>query len=395
MICSSCHQETTLVRVGSSDYCRRCQARQTGTPTPAATAPASRSMDIRPQKRATAATSLHSRTTTPGGHRVLDLRQAANSHDHTESAHPHSLAEARTAAIANQPAVVPVHESAASAPKITAHRDKVAHHQERYERAKEISRSQHIAKFGHHLSASTPEPASTTAAEATEVATASALPANPATEPFARFEDRFADHFAPSHEPAAQPETELPAHVATHHEAMRRLAPAPHATANTHSNGNAPWRNLSGPRTSQVMAVAAIVAIMGGYIWLQNYPKLAIKSASQQAGIQASLPGYVPSSYSLDNTDTKPGLITFSFKSPSQGEALTIAQKRTAWDSSSLLDNYIAKQAANYSAVEGQGLTIYLYGQNQAAWINHGVLYQISGAGRLSRDQVLKIAYSL
>lgn len=384
MICSSCHQETTLVRVGSSDYCRRCQARQTGTPTLAATAPANRSMDIRPQKRAAAATSLHSRTTTPSGHRVLDLRQAAGNHDHAPAAHPHSLAEARTAAIADQPAVVATHEAATTVPKITAHRDKVAHHQERFERAKGISRSQHIAKFGHHLTDETP----------TEVTTdVSALPANPATESFSRFEDRFADNFAPSPEPAAQPETELPAHVATHHEAMRRLAPAPHASANTNAANT--WRNLNGPRTSQVMAITAIIAIMGGYIWLQNYPKLAIKSASQQAGLQASLPGYVPSSYSLANTDTQPGLITFSFKSPSQSETLAIQQKRTAWDSSSLLDNYIAKETSNYSAVEGQGLTIYLYGQNQAAWINHGVLYQISGAGRLSRDQVLKIAYSL
>jgi hypothetical protein len=134
---------------------------------------------------------------------------------------------------------------------------------------------------------------------------------------------------------------------------------------------------------------------MGGYIWLHNYPKLALQNASNQAGVSASLPGFLPSSYNLATTSTAPGLVTLSFTSPSLPDVLKIAQHRTTWDSSSLLDNVVAKQADDYSAVHGQGLTIYLFGQNQAAWVNHGIWYSIEGASKLSREQILRIAYSL
>jgi hypothetical protein len=95
------------------------------------------------------------------------------------------------------------------------------------------------------------------------------------------------------------------------------------------------------------------------------------------------------------NTETTPGLVTLSFNSPSATETLKIAQAKTDWDSSSLLDNFIIKNTDDYTTVQGQGLTIYLWGNNQAAWVNHGVRYSIEGAARLSREQILKIAYSL
>jgi hypothetical protein len=149
------------------------------------------------------------------------------------------------------------------------------------------------------------------------------------------------------------------------------------------------------PGGSRVLTTVAAVTIMAGYVWFQNYPKLAIESAGSRAGMTATLPSYLPSSYNLSRTDTGPGLVTLSFASPSSPDTLTIAQHRTTWDSNSLLDNYISKQTDDYATVEGQGLTIYLYNNNQAAWVNHGVWYSIEGASRLSREQVLKIAYSL
>jgi hypothetical protein len=134
---------------------------------------------------------------------------------------------------------------------------------------------------------------------------------------------------------------------------------------------------------------------MGSYIWLQNYPKLAIQNASNQAGVSASLPSYLPSSYNLSSTKTSPGQVSLSFSSPGAPDILKIDQHRTTWDSSSLLDNVVAHQTDDYSTVQGQGLTIYIFGQNQAAWVNHGIWYSIAGAAKLSRDQILKIAYSL
>lgn len=143
------------------------------------------------------------------------------------------------------------------------------------------------------------------------------------------------------------------------------------------------------------MATVAAIAIMASYIWLQNYPKLAIQAAGNQAGLAATLPGYLPSSYVLDHTDSTPGLVTLDFTSPSAPETLKISQHRTTWDSGSLLDNFVAKNTDDYGTVQGQGLTIYLFNNNQATWVNHGIWYSIEGASRLSREQILKIAYSL
>ena len=151
-----------------------------------------------------------------------------------------------------------------------------------------------------------------------------------------------------------------------------------------------------GPRALSVAAAAFAVLIMGGYIWLQNYPKLAIRVAGNKAGIQASIPVYVPSSYNLSGPITySPGQITLTFTSTGSNNRLTIAERKTQWDSSSLLENYVSRKTKDYLAVQNQGLTIYLYGGNQASWVNRGIWYSIEGDTQISREQVLKIASSL
>jgi hypothetical protein len=135
---------------------------------------------------------------------------------------------------------------------------------------------------------------------------------------------------------------------------------------------------------------------MGGYIWTQNYPKMSFHVAASKAGLEATLPGYLPASYHQSGpVSYQPGEITLNFASAGANEPLKITQRKTDWDSNSLRENYVSKQTDNYLAVQGQGLTIYMYNSNQASWVNHGVWYQINGVSQLGREQVLKIAYSL
>lgn len=178
----------------------------------------------------------------------------------------------------------------------------------------------------------------------------------------------------------------VPAAAAAHHE------PAP----NPHSTASKPKRRLAiTPAHGRVLATVTAVAIMAGYVWLHNYPKLALQAANGRAGLSASLPAYMPSSYNLAHTDTGPGLVSLTFESPATIDKLKIDQTRTDWDSSSLLENYVVKNSDDYTTVQGQGLTIFVFGQNQATWVNRGIWYSIQGATKLSREQVLKIAYSL
>jgi hypothetical protein len=257
------------------------------------------------------------------------------------------------------------HATPAAPPQSTANTRHQAHFTDRFARAKTVERSPQIQRFN---SARLPSP-------------------HPDT-----------------HHQTVSLGPELPNHAVTQHAAMAKLAatapaPAPVTPAKpkAHRPVSSGWRphlKLS-PNAQRTATVAAAVAIMGGYIWFQNYPKLALHNANSQAGISASLPAYLPSSYNLKHTTVKPGAVTLSFFSPSSDEALKIAQTRTDWDSSSLLDNYVAQRADDYATVQNQGLTIYLFNNNQATWVNHGLWYSIEGASRLSREQILKIAYSL
>jgi hypothetical protein len=180
----------------------------------------------------------------------------------------------------------------------------------------------------------------------------------------------------------------LPNSALTHHEALSRIVQTlPAINRDPHRNRR--------PTGRQTATVIAILLIMSGYIWLQNAPKLAVQSAASRAGVSASLPGYMPSSYQLKSTTTAPGLVTVSFESPSSDQPLTITQQHTSWDSSSLLDNFVTKQGNDYTTLSGEGLTVYLFGSNQASWVNHGIWYSITGTGHLGRDQIMKIVYSL
>lgn len=144
------------------------------------------------------------------------------------------------------------------------------------------------------------------------------------------------------------------------------------------------------------MAATLAIMVMGGYIWLNNFNTMSLKSASKKAGIQASLPAYMPNSYSMAGpVSYGQGFVTFDFKSPNSNTPLTITQRRTSWDSAALLQMYVHPKSSSYVSVANQGLTIYLYNNNQATWVNKGLQYVISGDTRLSREQVLKIAESL
>lgn len=146
------------------------------------------------------------------------------------------------------------------------------------------------------------------------------------------------------------------------------------------------------------LASALVVfTLMIGFVWMQNAPKWSFQSAAQQAGIQASLPTYLPSSYAQIGKPTiKPGEVTLNYNGPSATRPLVITQKRTDMDAGSLRDSHVSQKSDNYQAIPGQGLTVYLYeAGNVATWVNHGVWYTVTGAATLGRDQILKIAYGL
>lgn len=146
-----------------------------------------------------------------------------------------------------------------------------------------------------------------------------------------------------------------------------------------------------------VGAAALAVIIMGGYIWVNNYNNLSIRTASQRAGIVASLPHYTPSNYKLDGPISYgTGFVSFNLKNNKDSDKLiAVIQRKSDWNSASLLELYVTPKTKDYVAVNSQGLKIYLYGEGQATWVNRGLQYVVQANSSLSRDQIVKMAQSL
>ncbi|HEX7260148.1 MAG TPA: hypothetical protein VF272_04435 [Candidatus Saccharimonadia bacterium] len=203
----------------------------------------------------------------------------------------------------------------------------------------------------------------------------------------------------PPHPALARPEPNpLPNAVKANVGSLAATTPAPVPTpesSDLQQALKAAKSSTTVPMVTKVAAAIATIGVMSGLIWLQNAPKLAFHNAAAKAGIDASLPTYIPSSYrQIGPTNTSNGRISINFTNASSETPLSIVQRRTNWDSNSLRENYVSRQTANFLAVQGQGLVIYL-DDDQANWVNHGIWYQIIGTSKLGREQVLKIAYGL
>lgn len=144
------------------------------------------------------------------------------------------------------------------------------------------------------------------------------------------------------------------------------------------------------------IVVASLVAILLiSFAVYVSIPVLSIKVASASAGISATYPEYKPDGYRLD------GFITFSdnqvkikFRANTGNSYFEIKQVKSSWDSSALKDKVIKDSNNEFLVTEQNGLTIYTYDGN-AAWVNHGILYTITGNAPLSNSQLQHIATSL
>jgi hypothetical protein len=145
--------------------------------------------------------------------------------------------------------------------------------------------------------------------------------------------------------------------------------------------------------TAVVMTVIGL-SLMGLFLWQSNYPDISIKLASLRAGLTASVPSFVPNGWSKAQ-DVKTSDGGLSYELVKDGRKLKIEQQRTDWDSQAVLEQYVLARTPDYLAMQAQGLTIYMYEGNQAAWVNQGTLYTISGDHGVEQDDIIRMATSL
>jgi hypothetical protein len=151
----------------------------------------------------------------------------------------------------------------------------------------------------------------------------------------------------------------------------------------------------SGPArpTAVVMTVIGLV-LLGAFLWQANATDIQVKLASLRAGLTASVPGFVPGGWSkAQSLQASEGGV--SYELVKDGKALKIEQQKTDWDSQAVLEQYVLKRSTDYLALQSQGLTIYMFGDNQAAWVNQGTLYTLSGDHGIEQDDIIRMATSL
>lgn len=155
-------------------------------------------------------------------------------------------------------------------------------------------------------------------------------------------------------------------------------------------------RGLRWSKRFTIVTAIFAVLIIGAYLTYVNIPSISVGFAASQAGIDATYPQYKPDGYHLSQPVTySTGTVTLKFKSNSDDSQYSIIQTRSSWDSSAVLTNIVKKAAGdNYITTQESGLTIYSY-NNNATWVNGGILYTIESNAPLSGEQVRHIATSL
>lgn len=152
-----------------------------------------------------------------------------------------------------------------------------------------------------------------------------------------------------------------------------------------------------GRRTGLKLALIIIAVVAASvYVAWQKFPQLSVKLAGSRAHISASVPSYEPEGYKLVSpASADNGAVLMRYTAAEEGQTYEITQKQSDLTSSSLAQT-IVPAGAQVQTTQVGGTTVYIYGQNNdAAWVNNGVLYTITNRAQLNSDQIIKIVQGL
>jgi hypothetical protein len=150
------------------------------------------------------------------------------------------------------------------------------------------------------------------------------------------------------------------------------------------------------PKIAAVCAGFIAVLLIGGFLAYQKVPSVAIRIAAGSAGFNGHLPNSIPSGYGFKGPiEFSKGVISLNYHSASDQKKFTITQKPTTWTSDSLLTNYLIATKARYQTYRDKGLTVFVFNEGNATWVDKGIWYNLTGEGALSSDQILTIAGSM
>jgi hypothetical protein len=175
------------------------------------------------------------------------------------------------------------------------------------------------------------------------------------------------------------------AHATSHQE-----RPPKESTLRSAKRGGKKHRRVLG-----FAGAAVAFLLMCSFVAYQNKANIQLQVASAKAGFSASVPLYKPAGYNMGKLAYSPGNVAMVFHDSASNAGFNVSQKKSNWDSQTLLENFVATSNQPYQGYESGGRTIYVYGRGKATWVNGGVWYQIDGANNLSSAQIVKVAASM
>lgn len=150
------------------------------------------------------------------------------------------------------------------------------------------------------------------------------------------------------------------------------------------------------PKIVGVGAAAIAILVMGGFFVYQRMPNVALRVASSKAGFHGRMPSTTPAGFAFKGPiKYSKGSISIGYVSRSDDRNFVLSQKPTDQTSESLLVSEISPSKKHYQTYHDRGMTVFIYNDGNAAWIDKGILYNIKDNGALSSEQVLSIAASM
>jgi hypothetical protein len=143
-----------------------------------------------------------------------------------------------------------------------------------------------------------------------------------------------------------------------------------------------------------IVSAFVFAFVVTGALASQNMDSIKVSLASTKAGFSASMPNYQPSGYHMQAVKADAGVVAVQYLSNSDARSYSVTQKQTSWDSETLRQEFVEKQADDFDTLDAGGLTVYVYGNGQATWVDNGVWYQVQTDGSLSNRQLIDLARS-
>ncbi len=151
-------------------------------------------------------------------------------------------------------------------------------------------------------------------------------------------------------------------------------------------------------KRNRIILIATTLFVIVGiciYFLFISLPAISIGIANAKSGIEASIPSYCPGGYSRNGLASyEDGQVVINYKSNSNANSFNLKQSKSSWDSSAVKNMVEEASAGKFNTTEKNGLTIFYY-NNDAVWVNGGILYKISGNTSLDIAEISQIALSL